>query len=523
MTSTKATAHWTLEALALAGVKTIVFSPGSRNAPLIIAAEALGSFDMQVLGDERSAAFNALGQSLVTGNPVAVCCTSGSALANYYPAILEAYYAHVPLIVLSADRPEERINKGEGQTCVQRDFYEPHVAASVQLDEVSTYAEARKTLQYAIQAMHFEMRPIHINIAFDEPLYERGTAPKSMQLELPADSFVKHGLPESFPSPDFDDFKAVAVIAGQLMPEESAMVRELLDEGVEWTLFADPMSGLLDHPNATPMEALLQVQPDAVLSIGGQWINKKPKQYLREIGITKHVHVDTFQCWDVLDANVEHIRFSPNLLKRWKSATNFVRVSQNELTISEFPWSDAAAFRCVMDVLHDQSTLHLGNSSVARYFNYFPKHVSLYGNRGVAGIDGSLSTAVGSALADKEHEHILVLGDQSFLYDHNGLYARELPHNLTICVLNNGVGGIFDWLPGTASTGQEARRIFANAQNVDLKSLATAFGAAYVRVQSIQELASALAQRQGLRVIDCITEQSTNLKALKILQNDGRA
>ena len=111
MTTTKHTAHWTLQALAQAGVKTIVFSPGSRNAPLVIAAEALGSFTLEVLGDERSAAFNALGRSLVPGSPVAVCCTSGSALANYYPAVLEAYYAHVPLIVLSADRPEERTIK----------------------------------------------------------------------------------------------------------------------------------------------------------------------------------------------------------------------------------------------------------------------------------------------------------------------------------------------------------------------------------------------------------------------------
>ena len=119
MTTDKAAAQWTLEALAQAGVKTIVFSPGSRNAPLIIAAEALGVFEMMVLGDERSAAFHALGRSQVTEAPVAVCCTSGSALANYYPAILEAYYAHVPIIILSADRPQDRINKGEGQTCMR--------------------------------------------------------------------------------------------------------------------------------------------------------------------------------------------------------------------------------------------------------------------------------------------------------------------------------------------------------------------------------------------------------------------
>lgn len=522
MTTTKHTAHWTLEALAQAGVKTIVFSPGSRNAPLIIAAEALGTFEMMVLGDERSAAFHALGRSQVNGTPVAVCCTSGSALANYYPAVLEAYYAHVPLIVLSADRPEDRINKGEGQTCVQREFYEPHVAASIQIDEEDSYEQVQAALHYAIQAMHFEMRPIHLNVAFHEPLYEQGEAPKSMRLEFSADHFAKHGLPESVASPDFSTFESVAVIAGQLLPTESQMVRMILDAGVDWTLFADPMSGLLDHPNAAPMEALLHLQPDAVLSIGGQWINKKPKQYLRGLAIKKHVHVDVFQCWDVLDANVEHIRYSPNLLQRWKSAMNFIQVRPEGRSAVTLPWSDAEAFRAIVDRLDAPSALHLGNSSVARYFNYFPKRVALYGNRGVAGIDGSLSTAVGAALAEPTRHHTIILGDQSFLYDHNALYAQELPQNLTICVLNNGIGGIFDWLPGTASTGARARKIFANAQQVDLASLVKGFQVAYVGVENEEELATALTSVKGLTVIDCKTEQSMNLSVLKIMQEHGR-
>jgi len=523
MTTTKHTAHWTLEALAQAGVKTIVFSPGSRNAPLIIAAEALGTFEMIVLGDERSAAFHALGRSQVTGTPVAVCCTSGSALANYYPAVLEAYYAHVPLIVLSADRPEDRINKGEGQTCVQREFYEPHVAASIQINEEDSYEQVQAALQYAIQAMYFEMRPIHLNMAFHEPLYKQGEAPKSMQLELAADHFVKHGLTESVASPDFSKFESVAVIAGQLMPKESEMVRMLLDEGIEWTLFADSMSGLLDHPNTAPMEALLHLQPDAVLSIGGQWINKKPKQYLRGLEIKKHVHVDLFQCWDVLDANVEHIRYVPSLLQDWKYATNFIQVRHEGRPAVALPWSDARAFRGIIDHLDDASVLYLGNSSIARYFNYFPKHVALYGNRGIAGIDGSLSTAVGAAMAEPARHHTVILGDQSFLYDHNALYAQELPQNLTICVLNNGIGGIFDWLPGTATTGVKARKIFANAQQVDLASLVKGFQVAYHCVENERELATALTSAKGLTVIDCKTEQSMNLSALKIMQEYGQA
>ena len=518
MTTTKHTAHWTLQALAQAGVKTIVFSPGSRNAPLVIAAEALGSFTLEVLGDERSAAFNALGRSLVTGAPVAVCCTSGSALANYYPAVLEAYYAHVPLIVLSADRPEERINKGEGQTCVQRDFYEPHVAASVHIEEDASASEVVSQLNFAFRAQHVEMRPIHINLAFDEPLYVQELEPEPVALVFSEDVMEYHGIPDNQPVPSFSDYKSVAVIAGQLLPQESAQLRALLDEGVTWTLFADPMSGVLDHPQAVPMEALLNLEPDAVLSVGGQWINKKPKQHLRALGIKKHLHIDIFQCWDVLDAEVLHLRMAPNALAVYKSAPEFIRIPSVEPVSKPLPWSDAAAFQSVVSKLNTTDVLHLGNSSIVRYFNYFPKAVQLYGNRGVAGIDGSLSTAVGAALADPDRKHFLIIGDQSFLYDHNGLYGQKIPQNLVVCVLNNGVGGIFDWLPGTASTGPTAQRVFANAQNVNLEGIASAFGVDYESVSSVAALVAALDTAEGAKIIDSKTEQRANLAALAALR-----
>jgi len=518
MTTTKHTAHWTLQALAQAGVKTIVFSPGSRNAPLVIAAEALGSFTLEVLGDERSAAFNALGRSLVTGSPVAVCCTSGSALANYYPAVLEAYYAHVPLIVLSADRPEERINKGEGQTCVQRDIYEPHVAASVHVEEDASASEVLSQLDFALRAQQVEMRPIHINLAFDEPLYAQELEPEPVGMVFSDDVMDFHGIPDNQPVPSFSEYKSVAVIAGQLLPQESAQLRAVLDKGVAWTLFADPMSGVLDHSQAVPMEALLDLEPDAVLSIGGQWINKKPKQHLRALGIKKHVHIDIFQCWDVLDADVLHLRMAPNALAVWKSAPEFIRMPSLASVSKPLPWSDAAAFQNIVSKLKTSDVLHLGNSSIVRYFNYFPKAVQLYGNRGVAGIDGSLSTAVGAALADPNRRHFLIIGDQSFLYDHNGLYGQKIPQNLVVCVLNNGVGGIFDWLPGTASTGPTAQRVFANAQNVNLEGIASAFGVGYEAVSSVEALVKALDTAVGAKIIDSKTEQRANLAALAALR-----
>jgi 2-succinyl-5-enolpyruvyl-6-hydroxy-3-cyclohexene-1-carboxylate synthase len=278
------------------------------------------------------------------------------------------------------------------------------------------------------------------------------------------------------------------------------------------------MSGVLDHPQAVPMEALLDLEPDAVLSIGGQWINKKPKQHLRALGIKKHVHIDIFQCWDVLDADVLHLRMAPNALAVWKSAPEFIRMPSLASVSKPLSWSDAAAFQNIISKLKTSDVLHLGNSSIVRYFNYFPKAVQLYGNRGVAGIDGSLSTAVGAALADPNRRHFLIIGDQSFLYDHNGLYGQKIPQNLVVCVLNNGVGGIFDWLPGTASTGPTAQRVFANAQNVNLEGIASAFGVGYEAVASVEALVKALDTAVGAKIIDSKTEQRANLAALAALR-----
>ena len=256
-------------------------------------------------------------------------------------------------------------------------------------------------------------------------------------------------------------------------------------------------------------------RPKAIISIGGQWINKKPKQYLRSLGIDHHIHLDRFQCWDVLDAEVEHLRVGPDYLVNFAKASQFIQAPKKNTIVPDLPWSDGAAFQMIVESLGTDTVLHLGNSSIARYFNYFPNPVRLYGNRGVSGIDGSLSTAIGAALADPGCAHAVILGDQSFLYDHNGLYAPELPQNLRIYVLNNGVGGIFDWLSGTAKTGSEARRVFANAQDVDFAGLSAAFGVVYKEVSTKEALEQALGEVNGIELVNCKTNQNFNLKVLK--------
>jgi 2-succinyl-5-enolpyruvyl-6-hydroxy-3-cyclohexene-1-carboxylate synthase len=209
---------------------------------------------------------------------------------------------------------------------------------------------------------------------------------------------------------------------------------------------------------------------------------------------------------------------APNALTVWKSAPEFIRIPAVAPVSKSLPWSDAAAFQAVVSKLKTTDVLHLGNSSIVRYFNYFPKAVQLYGNRGVAGIDGSLSTAVGAALADPDRRHVLIIGDQSFLYDHNGLYGQKIPQNLIICVLNNSVGAIFDWLPDTARTGPEAKRVFANAQQVNLAGIASAFGVNYEAVTSLEALLNALEGAVGSKIIDSKTEQHANLAALVALR-----
>ena len=529
---------WALEFLAAAGVRQVVCSPGSRNSPLIIALTADERFTYTTLGDERAAAFHALGAAVATGRPVAVMATSGSAIANYYPAVLEAFYSHQPLVVITADRPQDSIGIGAGQTCVQPRFFEPHIGASVHLDEAAPLEAVREQFNEALEQLSQTRLPVHINLSFDEPLYERAPAPPELHLSSGRGPASDTFAPFAGLHPATAELVATlnpreewAFVAGQLSPTEGQALRRAMSAlPATFTFYADPASGLLDHPQSVPLTALLERRPDVLVSVGGQWVDKHPKVHLQQHPPRHHVHVHPYQCWNVTKTQVVHLA---QAVEVWTSlASVYEGVYPPSVSFpngrfhhfaADLPWSDALAFATAVQCSDAFDTVHLGNSTAVRYAHWFPLGSKLQSNRGIAGIDGSLSTAVGAATARPDQRHLCILGDQSFIYDSNALYVNPLPANLTVLVLNNGVGEIFNWLPGMAALDAQAQRVLRNPQQVNLGALAAAFGARHERVVGKEALESALLEpSEQLRVLEAWTVDAPNTEVFKELKRRER-
>lgn len=510
MTSNKAIAHWTIDALVQLGMQRLIYSPGSRNTPLIIAGTGHSGLEHFTVLDERSAAFQAIGDSLITDQIVGVCCTSGSALANYYPAVLEAFYSKVPLVLITADRPLDRIGKGEGQTCNQTDFYGAHIGFSASFDETTTVDEFKEVFTHLHHSLAIRKEPVHINIHFEEPLY--GQVEHVDSVVLP-----KFTIPKAMPV-DFSPLsncQKVAVVCGQLRPQDAEFVKTsgmIASSNATW--FVDPLSGLLGEKNCVNIDELVHHEFDGLLSFGGQWMSKFPKFHVRNLNVSVHVHCDYRQAWNVSDSP-NFIWFKRALdeeLNQWSSCC-FLKIDEKLLNIPDLPWSDALAVQTIIHSLSDDDVLHLGNSSIPRYMSYFLHQGSLYCNRGVSGIDGSLSTAVGAARVSPEKNHVLIIGDQSFLYDSNALMHLGEVDNLRVYVINNCVGEIFNWLPGTAQTSKTAQAIYSNYQEIDIATLALAYDCRSEIAQNLSEL-----QNAKSTLVEVLTVEGKNTDAFTALK-----
>ena len=509
MTSDKAIAHWTIDALTQLGMQRLIFSPGSRNTPLIIAGTGHSALEHHTVLDERSAAFQAIGASLMTDQIVGVCCTSGSALANYYPAVLEAFYSKIPLVLITADRPLDRIGKGEGQTCEQTDFYGSHIGFSASFDESTTVEEFKEVFQHIHHSLAIKKEPVHINVHFDEPLYGQVEHIESVQLS-------EFSLPKTRPADlsPLSTCQNVAVVCGQLRPEVVEFVKTsgvISSSNATW--FVDPLSGLLGEENCVNIDELVHHEFDGLLSFGGQWMSKFPKFHVRKMNLSVHVHCDYHQAWNVSDSPsfIWH-KASPRELSGWSSCS-FLKIANQPINLPDLPWSDALAVQTIVQSLSKEDILHLGNSSIPRYMGYFLHQGSVYCNRGVSGIDGSLSTAVGAARVSPEKNHVLIIGDQSFLYDSNALmHLREI-NNLRVFVINNCVGEIFNWLPGTAQTSTAAQAVYSNYQEVDIATLALAYDCRSEVAQNLIEL-----QGANSTLVEVLTVEGKNTEAFASLK-----
>ena len=459
-------------------ITNIVLSPGSRNSPLIQSFATDSDFTCYSIVDERSAGFFTIGIIQATGKPAAVCCTSGTATFNLAPAVAEAYYQGLPLLVISADRPLEWIGQMEGQTIHQTGLFGKMVHCSVQLPIVNNNEEkwyCNRLINDAILSLNNGAKgPSHINIPLDEPLF-------NFSIEaLPEVRVIKRfSISYSISEKDryaerFLKFSKKMIVVGQLPPENN--ISELLksiSRKHNVVVLSDHLSNItvddkllydLVIRSASETE-LKELAPDLLITIGGHTVSKRIKNFLRTFGVNEHWHisnsgdvVDTYQqLTDIIKSDNEtflsyinelspSLKEAPNETESFKELWNY---KNSTLTGPEAQFSDLSAVGMLLSSLPENISLHFANSHSVYLSQLYdiPNSISCFSNRGTNGIEGSVSTAVGYAAAS-EGLTILLIGDLSFFYDMNGIWNRHISPNLRIMINNNGGGGIFDTIPG---------------------------------------------------------------------------
>jgi 2-succinyl-5-enolpyruvyl-6-hydroxy-3-cyclohexene-1-carboxylate synthase len=467
-----------IELLRAKGIFNIVISPGSRNAPLTIGFVNNPIFTCYSIADERSAAFFALGIAQQINKPVAVVCTSGSALLNYHPAFAEAFYSQIPFIVISADRPQSKIDIGDGQTIRQENVFANHSLFNANLTEKAS-EENDALIQQAINIAIDKRGPVHINAPFEEPLYETTSellvAPKIIS-SVSKEFNVIENLSE-FAS-IWNTTKKKLILVG--VNEPDAVEQQFLD-----TLANDPSvvvmietTSNLHHSKfintidaiITPFinEDFIDFQPEILVTFGGMIVSKRIKAFLRKYQPNQHWHIDTLRAYDTFGCLTKHFKVTPNLFfhlffpltKNVESNYNqklqnikVVRQQKSLEYLAKIPFTDFKVFEKVIPSLPKNSQLQISNSSPIRYAQLFDieKSIEVFSNRGTSGIDGSTSTAIGAAIGSQKPT-IFIAGDIGFLYDSNALWNNYIPKNFKIILINNGGGGIFRILPGHDET-----------------------------------------------------------------------
>jgi 2-succinyl-5-enolpyruvyl-6-hydroxy-3-cyclohexene-1-carboxylate synthase len=503
-------------------IRKVVVSPGSRNAPFSIAFDEHPEIETFVVHDERSAGFIALGMAQELGETIALCCTSGSACLNYYPAISEAFYRSIPLLVLTADRPAALINHGDGQTIVQRDVFKNHILESLEFDEDLFEQKSIEThqneLANLLQITQSNWKgPIHLNVGLNEPLYQ--TVEKSIDYgkRLTIDPPMKRidAAEMELILQEINQSK-VLVLAGQ-MEQNPKLQQEL----IKLASFPNVVV-LVENTSNVKHERFIHCidrtlngfdqsndafKPEILITIGGAVVSKRIKAYLRTAGIQKHYKIgaefpemDTYRCLskafplapvDFFQQvnESELVANTHNFNGKWK-AIDIISKDRSLEFVSEFSnLTDLQVFQNIQDFLPESSILHMANSSVVRYAQLFDPlpGVRYESNRGTSGIDGSTSTALGAAIVNTNKPHVLISGDISFLYDSNAMWYEPFPNNFKMIVIQNYGGGIFKIIPGPADSKQR-ERYFEAKQAKSPASIAQAFGLQTKTISSLEEL-----------------------------------
>ncbi len=513
------------------GVEDAVLSPGSRNAPLIISFNRHPKIKTYVINDERSAAFIALGMAQKSKLPVIICATSGSAAYNYAPAVAEAYFQQIPLIVLTADRPQEWIDQQDGQTIYQQNIYGNHVKKSFQCPADTENADSAWYLERIFSdainlANDGAKGPVHINIPFREPFYPNPNVSSNYKS---AKTIVKSLTTKQLSTVDWahlvDEWNAfdkrLIVIGQHELSTELLQILSELKAKKHVPVIGDIISNTHPIPEmikshdvflgALNEEKIKELQPELLITFGKSLLSKNLKKFLRSHKPKAHWHVqqdgmvaDTFQSLtqivpvlpitflnSIKDiASKSHFEYSQKWLGYQNACKIFLQEFHSKEVFNEFTTIDT-----ILSNLPMSCDVHLSNSMVVRYasisgLSHSYRQVEMFCNRGTSGIDGSTSTAIGAALKAKKTT-LLITGDMAFFYDRNAFWHHHIPKNLRIIIINNHGGGIFDLIDGPNNL-PEKDDFFITKQDLKAKNLAKEFGLKYYHCASIEGLSNGL-------------------------------
>lgn len=515
------------EICARLGIKNVILSPGSRCAPLTIAFNRHASIEVKTISDERSAGYIALGLALGTKEAVALVCTSGTAAANYLPAVAEAYYQKVPLVLFTADRPPEWINQQDNQAIQQNNLYGKHVKEFFQLPVDLSHADAKwhlvRNVSEAINlSKEYPKGPVQVNVPIREPFYPKKDEDVSfdkLRITKTVENYSKDfHLTEQLEN-ELKEGKKILIIGGQ-QPHNKNIINYLseLSEaripviGDINSNFHEVKKVIFHQDIFLPqyVDKSTDLTPDLLITFGDNILSKNLKLFIRNNKPKYHWHIqpngkvaDTFQSLtSIIRANpvaffnfltqIRKLSLDENFNNSWKKVESTAKTALNEY-FSRDNNSEITAVYHFLQNIPEEANLHFANSMAVRYASLIglpdKKGLRIFSNRGTSGIDGSNSTAVGIALADKSRQNYLITGDMAFLYDRNAFWHNYNIDNLKILVLNNGGGGIFRLIDGPF-TLPELDELFETNQKLTAEYVAKEYSFKYLPCQNTGELSA---------------------------------
>lgn len=555
-----------VDELSRANIKHAVISPGSRSTPISLLLAKHPDIEVHVNIDERSAAFFALGIAKATKEPVAIVCTSGTAAANYFPAIVEAHYSRVPLVVITADRPHELRDIGAPQAINQIHLYGQYVKwfcemSLPEMKETSIQYVRNVAKRAAIMSNNHPAGPVHLNFPLREPLvpnmeedyFHLGRSKETVTQSFKSGKIILDDSEIEVLLKQLKDKKNGIIVCGELHDDDFSVAVTELASKLQYPILADPLSQLRTSRNQKQVidcydtflrfdEAVNSLQPDVFIRFGTMPVSKALTLYIKKYKEVPQIVVDGGSGWreptgyatQMIYSNETELckslsqritsEHSQSWYLKWQRMNTCTK--QALQTVKEHSEiNEGKVFTELMSLLPQNTNLFVSNSMPIRdcdtFFHCNETNSKVFANRGANGIDGVVSTALGVSVEGSPT--VLVIGDLSFFHDMNGLLAAKMQNkNITIIIINNDGGGIFSFLP-QASEKEHFEDLFGTPHGLDFSHAIKMYGGEFARVESWEQFEQTFVQsfaKNGLKVIELVTEREKNVLEHRKLWNN---